>query len=60
MLAETIYVDDTLFTGTKETIDWFYNIVQEKFTITDLGKLKKHLGISVAGRSRDIYHFPLV
>ena len=26
-------------------IDWFYDIVQEKFTITDIGELKKHLGI---------------
>ena len=45
VLAAAIYVDDTLVTGTKDMIDWFYDIVQEKFTITDLGKLKKHLGI---------------
>ena len=38
-------MDDTLVTGTKDIIDWFYDIVQEKFTITDLGELKKHLGI---------------
>ena len=38
-------MDDTLVTGTKDMIDWFYDIVQEKFTITDLGKLKKHLEI---------------
>ena len=38
-------MDDTLVTGTKGMIDWFCDIVQEKFTITDLGELKKHLGI---------------
>ena len=45
VLAAAIYVDETLVTGTKDMIDWFYDIVQEKFTITDLGELKKHLGI---------------
>ena len=45
VLAAAIYVDDTLVTGTKDMIDWFYDIVQEKFTITDLGELKKHLRI---------------
>ena len=45
MLAAEIYVDDTLVTVTKKMIDWLHDIVQKRFTITDLGELKKHLGI---------------
>ena len=44
-LIVAVYVDDIVFSGCKEARQWFKNDVQKRFKITDLGKLKKHLGV---------------
>ena len=40
-----ITVDDSLMTGKAEEMSWFKEKVKKKFNITDLGQLKKHLGV---------------
>jgi Reverse transcriptase (RNA-dependent DNA polymerase) len=45
VLILAMYVDDTLFLGHKEELEWMYREVQKKFKIEKLGRLKKHLGI---------------
>src|SRR5688572_23712861 len=39
------HVDDTIIVGKKEDQEWFKTEVQKRFSIKDLGKLKKHLGV---------------
>jgi hypothetical protein len=39
------HVDDCIMAGTKEAIEQFKMDVKKRFNITDLGLLKKHLGI---------------
>ena len=45
MLLIVCYVDDVLLSGTKETIQWFKNEFKQKYNITELGRMKKHLGM---------------
>jgi hypothetical protein len=44
-LLMALYVDDTLCAGTKEMIEWAYKMIETKYKIEKLGKLKKHLGV---------------
>ena len=44
-LIVAVYVDDIVYSGDEEARQWFKNEVQKRFKITDLGKLKKHLGV---------------
>ena len=44
-LIAAIYVDDTMLVGTNEKIEWFKRSINRRFNYSDLGKLKKHLGI---------------
>ena len=39
------YVDDIVMVGKREEVDWFKTRIQKRFKISDLGKLKKHLGV---------------
>jgi hypothetical protein len=45
ILVAVCFVDDTLLVGTKEWVEWFKAGIKKRFGYTDLGKLKKHLGI---------------
>ena len=45
VLILVLYVDDTLCAGTKKEVLWAYKMIEAKFTIEKLGKLKKHLGV---------------
>ena len=44
-LLVVMYVDDVLVSGQPKTIRWFLNEFKKKFKITELGQMKKHLGI---------------
>ena len=44
-LLLAIFVDDTIITGKREDVDWFYNEIEKRFNIERLGQLKRHLGI---------------
>ena len=45
VLIIAITVDDTLLAGRTSAVLWFKQKIAKKFKITDLGRLKKHLGI---------------
>ncbi len=44
-LVAVVYVDDIVYAGSKEARHWFKEEVQKRFKITDLGKLRKHVGV---------------
>ena len=46
ILVLALYVDDTLCAGEKREVAWAYQMIEEKFNIKRLGKLKKHLGVN--------------
>ena len=46
VLVLALYVDDTLCAGEKEEVEWAYKMIEQKFAIKRLGKLKKHLGVN--------------
>ena len=46
VLVLALYVDDTLCAGEKEEVEWAYKLIEKKFSIKRLGKLKKHLGVN--------------
>jgi hypothetical protein len=39
------HVDDTILCGEKKWIEWFKKGIHTRFNYTDMGQLKKHLGI---------------
>jgi hypothetical protein len=45
VLVVAVYVDDCIVIGLKFEIDSFKKDVQKRFKITDLGPIKKHLGV---------------
>ncbi len=45
VLVAVTHVDDTAAAGTPDWIKWFKEGLKQRFGITDLGRLKKHLGI---------------
>jgi hypothetical protein len=45
VLIAICFVDDTLLFGLKEEIEWFKTGVKTRFGYTDLGELRKHLGV---------------
>ena len=45
VLLIVCYVDDVLLSGTKDTIKWFKEEFKRKYNITELGRMKKHLGM---------------
>jgi hypothetical protein len=45
MLILALYVDDTLCAGSRKWMDWAYRMIESRYTIEKLGKLKKHLGV---------------
>ena len=45
ILLIVCYVDDILFSGTKEQIEWFKKTFKKLYKITELGCMKKHLGM---------------
>jgi hypothetical protein len=45
VLVVAVYVDDCIVIGLKTEIDRFKKDVQKRFKITDLGPIKKHLGV---------------
>jgi transposase InsO family protein len=44
-LVAAVYVDDIVYAGSQEAREWFKAKVKTRFTIADLGKLSKHLGV---------------
>jgi hypothetical protein len=44
-LMAVVHVDDVILMGTKNIIEKFKRELQKRFNISDLGKLKKHLGV---------------
>ena len=45
VLIAITHVDDTLLIGTREAVDEFKKGIKERFGYTDLGRMKKHLGV---------------
>jgi hypothetical protein len=45
ILIVAVYVDDCIIAGPKTEVDIFKEDVQKRFKITDLGSIKKHLGV---------------
>jgi hypothetical protein len=45
ILMAVVHVDDILLSGKKETIERFKTEIRKRFNISELGKLKKHLGV---------------
>jgi len=45
VLLAVCHVDDTLLEGSKTEIEWFKTMIRTCFNISDLGKLKNHLGV---------------
>ena len=46
VLVLALYVDDTLCAGEKGEVEWAYKVIEQRFAIKRLGKLKKHLGVN--------------
>ena len=46
ILILSVHVDDVIVAGKKEFVEELKEKVKERFNITDLGKLKKHLGVN--------------
>ncbi|KAI2496764.1 GAG-pre-integrase domain [Fragilaria crotonensis] len=44
-LMAVVHVDDVILVGSKKAIEEFKTKLKERFNISDLGKLKKHLGV---------------
>jgi hypothetical protein len=44
-LMAVVHVDDVILVGSKKAIEEFKKQLRERFNISDLGKLKKHLGV---------------
>ena len=45
ILLAVVHVDDVLLSGTRKTIDKFKTKMRERFNVSELGLLKKHLGV---------------
>lgn len=45
VLLVAVYVDDCIVAGTKNEVESFKTGVKKRFNITDLGPIKKHLGV---------------
>ena len=45
VLIALVYVDDTVLIGAPEWVQWFKREIGGRFNFTELGPLKKHLGI---------------
>jgi hypothetical protein len=45
VLIVICFVDDTLQLGLKGEIEWYKKGIKERFDYTDLGGLRKHLGV---------------
>jgi hypothetical protein len=45
LLLVAVYVDDCIVAGTKDEVESFKTGVKRRFKITDLGPIKKHLGV---------------
>ena len=45
VLVLVLYVDDTMCAGERKEVNWAYSMIEKRFKIEKLGKLKKHLGI---------------
>ena len=52
-LMAVVHVDDILLVGKKETIEEFKSELKKRFNISDLGQLKKHLGVWYDWRKDD-------
>ena len=46
MLILSVHVDDVIVAGKSEYVEELKTKVKERFNITDLGQLKKHLGVN--------------
>ena len=44
VLILVLYVDDALCAGPRKWVEWAYTMIELKYKIDRLGKLKKHLG----------------
>jgi hypothetical protein len=45
VLLAVVFVDDVLLGGTEKMVKWFKTKISTRFNFTDLGKLRKHLGV---------------
>jgi hypothetical protein len=45
VLIAVYFVDDTLLIGAKEEVEWLKKRIKKRFEYTDLGKLRRHLGV---------------
>ena len=45
ILIVVVYVDDYLVCGKREVIEWWKQCVKKRFSISDLGKISKHIGV---------------
>jgi hypothetical protein len=45
VLMVVVYVDDCAVCGTDEMINWWKEKVKTRFNISDLGPIKKHIGV---------------
>lgn len=45
VLLALLHVNDTQLRGEQQWIEWFKKNIKKRFNYTDLGTLKKHLGI---------------
>ena len=50
ILLAVVHVDDVLLSGTRKTIDKFKTELRKRFNISELGLLKKHLGVWYDGK----------
>ena len=55
-LIFAITVDDTILTGRDEDVKWFKETIKKTFNTTNLGKLRKHLGVSYEWGKTDKGH----
>jgi hypothetical protein len=45
VLLVVVFVDNVLLGGTEKMVKWFKTKISTRFNFTDLGKLRKHLGV---------------
>lgn len=57
VLIVVVYVDDCILAGPQEQVDWFKTEIKKRFSIQELGPIKKHLGVWYERKSDELGPF---
>ena len=57
VLIVVVYVDDCILAGPQEQVNWFKKEIKKRFSIQELGPIKKHLGVWYERKSDAAGHY---